>query len=157
MRATLSTFWTEISMCYKTALLILVLMCFLSLNFMYCNSSFRCSVQVSAPYNATLHTKHFTNLFSSYFSKDLQKMLLFLLKSFFYHCYPLLYFLTAVHVAIYCGKTRHVKFVAFLGIYRCGGFPLLFSSPLSLASERTLKDLKRYQGYQRGGEESGFG
>ena len=28
---------------------------------------------------------------------------------------------------------------------------------LSLASERTLKDLKRSQGHQRGGEESGFG
>ena len=28
---------------------------------------------------------------------------------------------------------------------------------LSLASEQTLKDLKRYQGHKRGGEESGFG
>ena len=28
---------------------------------------------------------------------------------------------------------------------------------LSLASEQTLKDLRRYQGHQRGGEESEFG
>ena len=28
---------------------------------------------------------------------------------------------------------------------------------LSLASQQTLKDLKRSQGHQRGGEESGFG
>ena len=45
--------------------------------------SFRRSVQVSAPYNTTLHTKHFTSLFSSYFSKGSQKMLLFLLKASF--------------------------------------------------------------------------
>ena len=30
-------------------------------------------------------------------------------------------------------------------------------SILSLASEQALKDLKRSQGHQRGGEESGFG
>ena len=56
------------------------------------------SVQVSAQYNATLHTKHITSLFLS-FSKGPQKMLFFLLKAIFCYCYPLLYFLTAVHVA----------------------------------------------------------
>ena len=44
--------------------------------------SFRRRVQVSAPYNATLHTKHFTSLYL-----------------FFCRCFPLLYFLTAVQVA----------------------------------------------------------
>ena len=39
-----------------------------------------------------------------------------------------------------------------LGMDRC--FP---HTTLSLASEQTLKDLKRSQGHQRGGEESGFG
>ena len=43
-----------------------------------------------------------------------------------------------------------------LGINRCDSFPLL-SAPHSLASEQTLKDLKRSQGPQRGGEESEFG
>ena len=41
-----------------------------------CFCSFRRSVQVSAPYNTTLHTKRFTSLFHSSFSKGLQKMLL---------------------------------------------------------------------------------
>ena len=45
--------------------------------------SFRRSVQVSATYNATLHTKHFTSLFRSSFPKDQQKMLLFLLRDSF--------------------------------------------------------------------------
>ena len=45
--------------------------------------SFRRSVQVSAPYNAILHTEHFTSLFLNYFSKDPQIMLLFLLKASF--------------------------------------------------------------------------
>ena len=45
--------------------------------------SFRRTVQDSAPYNATLHTKHFTSLFLCYSSKDPQKMLLFLLKGSF--------------------------------------------------------------------------
>ena len=44
-----------------------------------------------------------------------------------------------------------------LGMNRCGSFPLLFAPPLSLVSEQTLKDLKKSQGHQRGGEESGFG
>ena len=48
-----------------------------------CFCSFRRSVQVSAPYNTTLHTKHFNSLFHSSFSKGPQKMLLFLLKSSF--------------------------------------------------------------------------
>ena len=41
-----------------------------------CFCSFWHSVQVSAPYNTTLHTKHFTSLFRSSFSKGPQKMLL---------------------------------------------------------------------------------
>ena len=45
--------------------------------------SFRHSFQVSAPFNATLHTKHFTSLFRSSFSKGPQKILLFLLKASF--------------------------------------------------------------------------
>ena len=48
-----------------------------------CFCSFRRSVQVSAPYNTALHTKHFTSLFRNSFSKGLQKMLLFLLKASF--------------------------------------------------------------------------
>ena len=40
-----------------------------------CFCSFRRSVQVSAPYNATLHTKHSTSLFLSSFSKGPQKIL----------------------------------------------------------------------------------
>ena len=44
-----------------------------------------------------------------------------------------------------------------LGMNRCGSFPLLSAPTLSLASEQTLKYLKRSQGHQRGGEESGFG
>ena len=60
--------------------------------------SFRCSVQVSAPYNATLHTKHFTSLFRSSFLRSAENSS-FPVKSFFCHCYPLLYFLTAVQVA----------------------------------------------------------
>ena len=47
-----------------------------------CFCSF-CRVQVSAPYNTTLHTKHFTSLFHSSLSKGPQKMLLFLLKASF--------------------------------------------------------------------------
>ena len=48
-----------------------------------CFYSFRRSVQVSAPYNTTFHTKHFTSLFLSSFSKGPQKMLLSLLKASF--------------------------------------------------------------------------
>ena len=51
--------------------------------------SFRRSVQVSA-----LHTKHFTSLF-----QGSAKNASFSVKSFFCLCYPLLDFLTAVHVA----------------------------------------------------------
>ena len=40
------------------------------------------------------------------------------------------------------------KVAVLLGMNRCGSFPLL-----SLASEQILKDLKRSQGHQRGGEE----
>ena len=45
--------------------------------------SFRRSALDSEPYNATLHTKHFTSLFRGSFSKGPQKMLLFLLKAYF--------------------------------------------------------------------------
>ena len=41
-----------------------------------------------------------------------------------------------------------------IGAVACRCFP---HPTLSLASEQTLKDLKRSQGHQRGGEESGFG
>ena len=41
------------------------------------------SDQVSAPYNTTLHTEHFTSLFRSSFSKGPQKMLVILLKASF--------------------------------------------------------------------------
>ena len=45
-----------------------------------------------------------------------------------------------------------------LGMDKCGSFPLLSTSySLSLASEQILKDLRRSQGHQRGGEDSGFG
>ena len=40
---------------------------------------------------------------------------------------------------------------------RCSSCPLLSTPPLPLASEQTLKDLKRSQGHQHGGEGSGFG
>ena len=42
-------------------------------------------------------------------------------------------------------------------INRCDSFPLLSVPDSLLASEQTLEDLKRSQGYQHGGEESGFG
>ena len=42
--------------------------------------SFRRNVQVSAPLNAILYTKHFTSVFLFSFSKGPQKMLLFLFK-----------------------------------------------------------------------------
>ena len=45
--------------------------------------SFPCSVHVSAPYNATLHTKHFTSLFLISVSLGWQKMLVLLLKATF--------------------------------------------------------------------------
>ena len=48
-----------------------------------CFCLFRRGVQVSASYNTALHTKHFTSLFRSSFSKGLQKMLLFLLNASF--------------------------------------------------------------------------
>ena len=49
------------------------------------------------------------------------------------------------------------KIAVLLGISRCCSFPL-FSAPQSLFSIRTdIKDLKRFQGLQRGGEENGFG
>ena len=50
------------------------------------------------------------------------------------------------------------KVAVLLGMHRCGNFPL-HSEPhcFSLASEQILKDMKRSQGPQRGGEESGFG
>ena len=50
------------------------------------------------------------------------------------------------------------KVAVLLGMDRCGIFPLL-SAPysLSLASEQTLKDLKRSQGHRRGGDDSEFG
>ena len=48
-----------------------------------------------------------------------------------------------------CGFTRDL-----IGALASRCFP---HPTLSLASEQTLKDLKRSQGHQRGGEESGFG
>ena len=48
------------------------------------------------------------------------------------------------------------KVAVLLGINRCGSFPLLSAPTLSLASDQTLKDLKRSQEPQLGGEESGF-
>ena len=40
------------------------------------------------------------------------------------------------------------KVAVLLGINRCSSFPLLFAPlSLSLASEQTLKDLKRFQGH----------
>ena len=59
---------------------------------------------------------------------------------------------------VHC-KLRN-KVAVLIGINRCGSFPCFPYPPplsLSLASEQTLKDLKRSQGHQRGGEESGFG
>ena len=47
-----------------------------------------------------------------------------------------------------------IKVAVLLGINKCGSFPLL-SAPNSLFSIET--DLKRSQGLQRGGEDSGFG
>ena len=48
------------------------------------------------------------------------------------------------------------KTAVSLGMNRCGSFPLLSAPLSSLASERSLKDLKRSQGSHHGGEESGF-
>ena len=39
------------------------------------------------------------------------------------------------------------KVAVLPGIHRCGSFPLLSTPPRSLASEQTLKDLKRSQGH----------
>ena len=44
-----------------------------------------------------------------------------------------------------------------LGMNRCGSFPLISHSTLSLASEQTLKVLRRFQGPQHEGDESGCG
>ena len=46
------------------------------------------------------------------------------------------------------------KAAVLLGMNRCGSFP---NPNLSLAPEPTLKDVKRSQEPQRGGEVSGFG
>ena len=45
------------------------------------------------------YTKHFTSLFRRSFSKGPQKMVLSLIEASFCHCYPLLNFLTTIHVA----------------------------------------------------------
>ena len=48
------------------------------------------------------------------------------------------------------------KVAVLLGINKCGSFPFFPHLTLSLTSEQTLKDLKKSQGPQREGEESGF-
>ena len=51
------------------------------------------------------------------------------------------------------------KAAVLSGMNTCGSFPLLYAPHslfLSLASEQTLEHLRRSQGHQRGGEESGF-
>ena len=74
---------------------------------------FRLSVQVSAPYNATLYIKHFTSLFLSSFCKGPQKIYSLPVKSFFCHCYPLLYFYNGI-------KTRpSINIVMYRAF--CGG------------------------------------
>ena len=82
-----------------------------------CFCPFSRSIEVSEPYKATLRTTHFTSLFLWHFSKGPQKMLLFLLKASFYHCYPLLYFLTAVHVA------TDITPQVFEAVHLFNGFP----------------------------------
>ena len=81
-------------------------------------------------HHTTLHSTQNTSLvFYSSFSKGPQKMLLFFGKSFFCHCYPLLYFLTAVHVAT--GVTPQVFEVVHLFdgfIFNSHVYLLLFSS-----------------------------
>ena len=55
-------------------------------------------------------------------------------------------------------QTQELILLIYQGLIRCSSFPLLSAlHSLSLASEQTLKDLKRSQGHQRRGEESGFG
>ena len=44
-----------------------------------------------------------------------------------------------------------------LGTEQVRQLAVAFRTPLSSTSEQTLEDLKRTQGHQRGGEESGFG
>ena len=58
--------------------------------------SFLRRVQVSVPCNTTFHRDNFSNLFHSFFKG--RRKSFFSVKSFFCHCYPLLYFLTAVHL-----------------------------------------------------------
>ena len=84
--------------------------------------SFRHSAQVSAPYNDTLHTKHFSSLFSCYFSKGP-------VKSFFCLSYPLLYFLTAVHIVTDITPQVLEAVHLFVGfIFTSHVYLLLFSS-----------------------------
>ena len=47
-------------------------------------------------------------------------------------------------------QTRGPRFAVLLEMNRCGSFPLLSALTLSLASEHTLKDLKRSQGIGMG-------
>ena len=89
--------------------------------------SFRRSAQVSAPYNATLHTKHFTSLFLTSFSKGPQKILLLLLKASF--TISILYFLTAVHVApdITPQVLKLSTYSTDLDVYLSSGVEIVFS------------------------------
>ena len=61
--------------------------------------SFRCSAQVSAPYNATTPHKALHECLLQFFFHGSAENASLPVTSFLCHCYPLLYFLTAVHVA----------------------------------------------------------
>ena len=77
--------------------------------------SFRRSAQVSAPYN--LHSTQNTSLLSSVvLFQGPAENASFAVKGFFCHCYPLVYFLTAVHVAT--NITPHV----FEAVHLFNGF-----------------------------------
>ena len=54
-------------------------------------------------------------------------------------------------------QTQETRVAVLITMSRCGSFPLFSAPTLSLASEQPLKDLKRDQGHNRGGEGSGFG
>ena len=49
-------------------------------------------------------------------------------------------------------QTLEPRLQFYHGLNNCGSFPLLSAPTLSLASDQSLKDLKRSQGHQRGGE-----
>ena len=76
------------------------------LNASCCFCSFRRSVQVSVPYNATLHTKLFTILCLSFFFPRASEKASVPVKSVFCHCHLMLYFLTAVQVKNLCHNKK---------------------------------------------------